>query len=49
MMWDNMSFGQNVTEQHISLHFIDYRGHHRKGVEIYNAALVNLQQKPWFH
>ncbi len=29
--------------------FIDYRGHHRKGVAIYNNNLVNLQQKPWFH
>jgi hypothetical protein len=26
--------------------FICYRGHHRKGVAIYNAAEVNLQQKP---
>ncbi len=25
--------------------FIDYRGHHRKGVAIYNATWVNLQQK----
>ncbi len=29
--------------------FIDYRGHHRKGVAIYSATLVNLQQKLWFH
>ncbi len=29
--------------------FIDYRGHRRKGVAIYNAARVNLQPKTWFH
>ncbi len=29
--------------------FIDYRGHHRKGVAIYNATSVNFQQKLWFH
>jgi hypothetical protein len=36
-------------EQHIFCLFIDYRGHHRKGVAIYNATYVNLQQKLWFH
>jgi len=25
-------------EQHVFLFFIDYRGHHRKGVAIYNAT-----------
>jgi hypothetical protein len=25
---------------------IDYRGCHRKGIEIYHATYVNLQQKP---
>jgi hypothetical protein len=29
--------------------FIEYRGHHRKGVAIYNANEINLQPKPWFH
>ncbi len=29
--------------------FIDYSGHHRKGVAIYNAIKVNLQQHFWFH
>ncbi len=36
-------------EQHIFCILIDYRGRHRKGVAIYNATYVNLQQKPWFH
>ncbi len=27
---------------------IDYRGHHRKGVAIYSATLVNLQQNLGF-
>jgi len=36
-------------EQRIFCIFIDYRGHHRKGDEIYNVTLVNLQQKLWFH
>jgi len=25
--------------------FIDYRRHHRKGIEIFNSTEVNLQQK----
>jgi hypothetical protein len=29
--------------------FIDYRGHHRKGVPIYNGTYDNLQTKLWFH
>jgi len=36
-------------EQRVFCIFIDHRGHHRKGVEIYNATLVNLNQKLWFH
>ncbi len=36
-------------EQHVFCIFIHYRGHRRKGVSIYNATTVNLQQKPWFH
>jgi hypothetical protein len=28
--------------------FIDYRGHHRKGMAIYNATEGSLQQKNWF-
>jgi hypothetical protein len=36
-------------EQHVFCILIDYRGRHRKGVAIYNAIYVNLQQKPWFH
>jgi hypothetical protein len=36
-------------EQHVFCIFIDYRGRHRKGVAIYDATLVNLQQKLWFH
>jgi hypothetical protein len=35
-------------EQWIFCIFIDYREHHRKGVAIYNATEVNLQQKLWF-
>ncbi len=35
-------------EQHIVCIFIDYRGHHRKGVEIFNADYVNFQPKLWF-
>jgi hypothetical protein len=30
------------------MHFHDYRGHHRKGVAIFNADYVNSQPKPWF-
>jgi len=33
-------------EQHI---VIDYRGRHRKGITIYNANQVNLQQKFGFN
>jgi hypothetical protein len=29
--------------------FNGYRGHHRKGIAIYNAANVNLKPKPCFH
>ena len=29
--------------------FIDYRGHHREGIAIYNATEVSLQQKNWIH
>jgi hypothetical protein len=36
-------------EQHIFFILIDYRGHHWKGVVIYNATCVSLQQKTWFH
>jgi hypothetical protein len=36
-------------EQHVFNILIDCRGHHRKGVAMYNVAEVNLQQKPWFH
>ncbi len=36
-------------EHHVFCIFIDYRGHHRKVVEIYNATSVNSQQKLWFH
>jgi hypothetical protein len=36
-------------EQRVFCIWIDYRGHHRKGVAFYNATQVNLQQKPWFH
>jgi hypothetical protein len=36
-------------EQHVFCIFFDYRGHHRKVVEIYNATSVNSQQKLWFH
>ncbi len=43
------TFGQNkdalklkkkseTMEQHVFRFFIDYRGHHRKGVAIYNAT-----------
>ena len=32
-------------EQHVFFILIDYRGHHRKGVAIYNAIYVHLQQK----
>ena len=35
-------------EQHVFFIFIDYRGHHRKGVEIFYADYVNFQPKPWF-
>jgi hypothetical protein len=28
---------------------IDCRGHHIKGVAIFNATLANLPQKTWFH
>jgi hypothetical protein len=38
-----------VMEQHVFVVFIDYRGHHRKGVAILNATQVNLKQKLWFH
>ncbi len=34
--------------QHNFCIFIDYRGHHRKGVAICNATQVNLQQNLWF-
>jgi hypothetical protein len=37
-----------TMEEHIFCILIDHRGHHRKGVAIYNATQVNLQQKPWF-
>jgi hypothetical protein len=36
-------------EQHVFFILIDYRGHHRKGVAIYNAIYVHLQQKTWFY
>ncbi len=36
-------------EQRIFCIFIDYATEHRKGFEICNAALVNSQQKLWFH
>ncbi len=36
-------------EQLIFCIFIDYRGHHRKVIAIYNAAEINLQPKPCFH
>ncbi len=35
-------------EQCVFCIFIDYRGHHRKYVAVYNADWVNLQQKLWF-
>jgi hypothetical protein len=35
-------------EQHIFYTFIDYRGHHRKGVAIFNADNVDFEPKPWF-
>ncbi len=38
-----------LMEQHIFCIFIDYRGHHRKGVAIYVATWVNLHHKLWFH
>jgi hypothetical protein len=36
-------------EQPVFCIFIDYRGHHKKGVAIYDATSINLQPKPWFH
>jgi hypothetical protein len=36
-------------EQQFFCIFIDYRGHHRKGVAMYNAYEVNLQQEHTFH
>jgi len=36
-------------EQHVFWILNYYRGHHRKGVAIYNATEINLRQKPWFH
>ncbi len=47
---------QNLSTENIPLKwnsaffcvFIDYRGHHRKGVAIFNADYVNFQPKPWF-
>ena len=38
-----------TMEQHGFYYFDDYRGHHRKGIAIYNAANVNLKPKPCFH
>ncbi len=35
-------------ELYIFEFFIDYRGHHRKGVSIYNVTRVNLEPKPLF-
>jgi hypothetical protein len=35
-------------EQHVVCIFIDYRGHHRKGVAIYNATEINLQENLGF-
>jgi hypothetical protein len=35
-------------EQHVFGISTDYRGHHRKGVAIQNATLVNMQQNTWF-
>jgi hypothetical protein len=43
----NSTQGSNGTA-HFLL-FIDYRGHHRKGIAIYNATEGSLQQKIWFH
>jgi hypothetical protein len=37
-----------LMKQHVFCIFIDYRGHHRKGVEIVYADYVNFQPKPWF-
>jgi hypothetical protein len=36
-------------EQCVFCIFIVYRGHHKKGVAIYDATSINLQPKPWFH
>ncbi len=36
-------------EQHIFCIFIDYRGHHRQGVENFNVDHVNFQPKPCFN
>ncbi len=33
-----------LTEQHIFKIIISLRGHHRKGITIYNASEVNLKQ-----
>ncbi len=44
-VWNN----KRLMEQHSFCIFINYRGHYRKGVATYNATLVNLQPKPWFH
>ncbi len=33
-----------LMEQRILNFFIDYRGHHRKGISIYNATEGSLQQ-----
>jgi hypothetical protein len=37
-----------IMEQQIFYIFIDYRGHHWKGIESYYSAEVNLLQKHWF-
>ncbi len=41
-------FTSRPMEQHIFCIFIDYRGHHRKSVPIYNVTWVKLKQNLWF-
>jgi len=36
-------------KQNICYILVNYRGHHRKGMEIYNYAEVNFQLKVKFH
>jgi hypothetical protein len=39
----------SLMEQHIFAFSLIIEGTTEKGVEVYNATFVNLQQKLWFH